>query len=111
VNELARLRAERHLDTLISYLFRERTVIVESTRKACERYTDSVNAFFDAETFSVCSGSQDSFRIECECGWSLMLPARSTANASQAVLHQCLRRMVLHFETRHGGVRERGIPQ
>ena len=111
MDKAARFRAERHLDSLFSYLFRDRAGIAESARDAFARYADSVNAFYDVEAFSVCSGRRHSFRIGCQCGWGLSVaaPLDLALEMDLAPLAECLRRMVLHYEIRHDGLRGAGV--
>jgi hypothetical protein len=110
---LPELRANHRLHPLISYLFGDRKGIAESASDTCERCVDSVNAYFDTETFSASRSPQDSFRIGCQCGWSLniALPAALAPEMVPIPLVECLRRMVLHYEIRHDGLRGAGILQ
>lgn len=106
--KLTQRRAELHLRSLISFLFEERTGIVESATATCQRYVDSVNAFFDAEVFFASFGPRDSLRIACQCGWSLSLvpPSRLALQAVPVPLDCCLNRMVLHYEIEHCSQKE-----
>jgi hypothetical protein len=103
-------RAERHLDAMLWYLFEYRTRTTETTAEQCERCVLSVNAFFDTEAFSVSYPSRDSLLIGCGCGWSLglLLPEGPTPEAISALLARCLRRMVLHYEFQHDGLKKGG---
>jgi hypothetical protein len=93
---------------IIEFLKQWQLQLPEAACDSFERYVDSVNAFFDTEVFSVCSGPRNCFRIPCACGWSLslMLPEQLAADACQAVLQQCVRGMVRHFEIQHGGLKK-----
>lgn len=84
--------------------------MTESFEEACERFADSVNAFFGVEAFSVSSGPRGSFRITCTCGWSLslLLQGDRTPEAARALLVQYLRKMVLHYEFQHNGLDRAG---
>jgi hypothetical protein len=107
VSESVHLCAERHLDALLCYLFEYRTPSIETPAERCERCVLSVNAFFDTEAFSIDCSSLGTVRIGCDCGWglSLPLPADLDAQAVSALLSQCLRRMVLHYEFQHHGLK------
>jgi hypothetical protein len=107
MNEFAELRVRHHLDALLWYLFEYWTSVPETPAEQCERCVISVNAFFDTEAFSIACPSQNTLRISCDCGWSLslLLPEDSTQEASSALPAQCLRRMVLHYEYRHDGLK------
>lgn len=113
MNYLAQLRAERHLDALIWYLFEHRNPVTESSIHACARSVDSLNAFFDTKAFSVSHRPRNSSRISCACGWSLSLLVPDDLNRpmSAELLAQCLRRMVLHYEIRHNGLNRAGNDQ
>jgi hypothetical protein len=107
MDELAQRRAQDHINALLWYVFEHSARVAETTAQGYERYVDSVNAFFDTESFSLSHQAENSFRIACACGWSMSLlsPELLTANPFQAVLHQCVRRIVLHFEIRHDGLK------
>ena len=108
MTDLAELRTELHLYSLLSYLFGDLNEIAESARDGRERYVSSVNAFFDVEAFSVSCGYRDSFRIACECSWSLsvVLPPGLALDPVPGLLDRCLKQMVLHYEIKHRGLKE-----
>ncbi|HZP04572.1 MAG TPA: hypothetical protein VFB43_06700 [Terracidiphilus sp.] len=113
MSESVELRAERHLDALLWYLFEYRTPVPETTAEQFERSVISANAFFDTEAFSISYSSRNTGRISCNCGWSLglLLPADLDAQALAAPLAECLRRMVLHYEIQHNGLKRAGNEQ
>lgn len=101
---------ERHLQAMLSYLVVYRNPVSESIFYACLRFAESVNAFYEAEAFSVSDGLHGFFRIGCQCGWSLSVVflAGLASDSDAALLAECLRRMVTHYEIQHDGLKGTG---
>jgi hypothetical protein len=110
---LTELQAEIDIRALLSYLLENQKRTIEPVVDACERYTVSTNAYFDADAFSVSVHSRDSLRVACACGWSLNLTLSGDAMPETAspLLTECLRRMIFHYELQHSGLKQAEVPR